>query len=48
MVLEGLSHWVSDRCAQDELTSMNPKLRESEVLRIGFLLAVCAYMRLQG
>lgn len=48
MVLEGLSHWVTKHWAQDKLTSMNPKLRESEVLRVGFLLAVCASMHLQG
>ena len=48
MVLEGISHWVTECCAQDELTSLNPKLKESEVLHVGFLLAVCASMRLQG
>ena len=48
MVMEGLSHWVTERCAQSELTSMNPKMRKSEVLCVGFLLAVHASMHLQG
>lgn len=46
-VLDRLSRGVTQRCAQDKLTSVNPKLRESEVLHVGFLLAVCASMHLQ-
>lgn len=36
---EGLFHWVTERCSQKKLTSMNPELRESEVLQAGLLLA---------